>query len=200
MAYASEAGMPLIADPGYALGRAAAEAGCLVTSAPGPSAPLVALALSGLPTDSFFFGGFLPNAKSARRRRLEDCAAIPGTLIFFESPKRVAACLDDMEDVLGGTREAVLARELTKKFETVLRAPLSELRRIVAETPPKGEIVLLVGQGHSSELNPEEIDSALKTAMQSVSLRDAVDLVSSAHGLKRKDIYKRALDLSRHDD
>ena len=143
VAYASEAGMPMIADPGYDLSREAAQAGHLVTAAPGASAALCALTLAGLPTDAFFFAGFLPNASGARRKRLEEVANIPGTLVFYESPKRVAASLLDMAEVLGG-REAALCRELTKKFEEVRRGTLADLASGLAEAPVKGEIVILV--------------------------------------------------------
>ncbi len=142
VAYASEAGMPLIADPGYDLSRAAAEAGHLVTVAPGPSAALAALTLAGLPTDAFFFAGFLPNASGARRKRLEELAAVPGTLIFYESPKRVAASLRDMAEVLGD-RPAALCRELTKKFEEIRRDSLATLATGLEDAPVKGEIVVL---------------------------------------------------------
>ena len=133
VAYASEAGMPLIADPGYGLSRAAAEAGHLVTAAPGPSAVVTALTLGGLPTDAFFFDGFLPSAKAARRNRLSELQDVPGTLVFYESPKRVAQTLADAAEILGPDRPAVLARELTKKFEELRRKPLSELARDLAE-------------------------------------------------------------------
>lgn len=195
VAYASEAGMPLIADPGFALGRDVTAAGGLVTIAPGASAPLAALALSGLPTDAFFFGGFLPTAKAARCKRLTECADIPGTLIFFESPKRVAASLRDMAAVLGPDRPAALARELTKKFETVLRGALCDLAETIAATPPKGEIVLLVGRGNSEKISELDLDRELRAALAGATLRDAVDLVAASHGLTRKDVYKRALEL-----
>lgn len=197
MAYASEAGMPMIADPGFSLSRAVTEAGGYVTTVPGASAPLVALSLSGLPTDSFFFGGFLPNTKAARRKRLEDCRDIPGTLVFFDSPKRVGATLDDMSDVLGAYRSAALARELTKKFETIQRGVLSQLAENVRNTPVKGEIVLLVGQGHQPNISDEQIDNALEQALRDASLRDAVDMVTDAFSLKRKEVYKRALELNK---
>ena len=197
VAYASEAGMPLIADPGFALARAVQAADHTVTIAPGASAALAGLALSGLPTDAFFFGGFLPNTQAARRKKLENLKDIPGTLIFFEAPKRVAACLSDMVLMLGGNRDAALARELTKKFETVIKAPLDSLLQTVKSAPPKGEIVLIVGQGSSKIVHPDQIDNDLKAAMASHSLRDAVDLVAASMGATRKTIYKRALELAK---
>ncbi|MGR3805382.1 16S rRNA (cytidine(1402)-2'-O)-methyltransferase [Marinibacterium profundimaris] len=197
VAYASEAGMPLIADPGYALSRAAAEAGHRVTSAPGPSALLTALTLAGLPTDAFFFDGFLPSAKGARRSRLEALRAIPGTLIFYESPKRIAQALEDAAEVLGPDRPAVVARELTKKFEELRRGSLQELAENLAENPVKGEIVLLVDRGSSESVNQGDIESDLREALTTMTLRDAADLVSRAHGLPRRKVYQTALKLEK---
>jgi 16S rRNA (cytidine1402-2'-O)-methyltransferase len=197
VAYASEAGMPLIADPGYDLGRAAAEAGFAVTVAPGPSAALAALTLAGLPTDAFFFSGFLPNAANARRTRLEALRDIPGTLIFYESPKRVEASLADMAEVLGGERSAALCRELTKKFEEIRRGTLAELAEGAREDPPRGEIVILVDRSHSEPVNASDIESDLRAALQDHSVRDAADLVARMHGQKRREVYQLALQLSK---
>ena len=197
VAYASEAGMPLIADPGYDLGRAAAEAGFPVTVAPGPSAALAALTLAGLPTDAFFFEGFLPNAQGARRSRLEELKPIPGTLIFYESPKRAAASLADMALVLGADRQAALCRELTKKFEEVRRGTLAELAEGASETPPRGEIVILVDRGHSEVVNAADLESDLRMALEAHSVRDAADLVAKMHGQKRREVYQLALQLSK---
>jgi 16S rRNA (cytidine1402-2'-O)-methyltransferase len=194
VAYASEAGMPLIADPGYDLSRAAAEAGHVVTIAPGASAGLAALTLGGLPTDAFFFAGFLPNASGARRKRLEEVSRIPGTLIFYESPKRVAASLADMAEVLGD-RPAALCREITKKFEEVRRAPLSELAAQLAEAGVKGEIVVLVDRSRTKDVNPEDLDRDLRAALVDNSVKDAADIVSKLHDLPRRKIYQMALNL-----
>lgn len=194
VAYASEAGMPLIADPGYDLSRAAAEAGHTVTVAPGASAGLAALTLAGLPTDAFFFAGFLPNASGARRKRLEEVSRIPGTLIFYESPKRVAASLADMAEVLGD-RPAALCREITKKFEEVRRASLSELAAQLAENGVKGEIVVLVDRSHSKEVNPEDLENDLRAALRENSVKDAADIVSKLHDLPRRKVYQMALKL-----
>ncbi len=194
VAYASEAGMPLIADPGYDLSRAASEAGHIVTVAPGASAGLAALTLAGLPTDAFFFAGFLPNATGARRKRLEEVSRIPGTLIFYESPKRVAASLADMAEVLGD-RPAALCREITKKFEEVRRASLSELAAQLAEKSVKGEIVVLVDRSRSKEVNPEDLERDLRAAMQDNSVKDAADIVSKLHDLPRRKVYQMALKL-----
>jgi len=197
VAYASEAGMPLIADPGYDLSRAAAEAGYLVTVAPGASAVLSALTLAGLPTDAFFFAGFLPNASAARKARLEALRAVPGTLVFYESPKRVAACLADMAEVLGADRPAAMCRELTKKFEEVRRAPLGELAQNLAEGPVKGEIVLVVDREHSVSVSEIDLETDLKLALKSHSVKDAADLVSKMHSVPRRAVYQMALKLGK---
>jgi 16S rRNA (cytidine1402-2'-O)-methyltransferase len=144
VAYASEAGMPLIADPGFELVRAAREAGLMVTTAPGPSAVPSALALAGLPTDAFHFAGFLPSAKGARRRALTALSEVQATLVLFESPKRLGATLRDAAEVLGPERQAAICREITKKFEQTLRGTLSDLIRQIDEKNVKGEIVVLI--------------------------------------------------------
>ena len=197
VAYASEAGMPLIADPGYDLGRQAAESGHTVTCAPGPSAALVALTLAGLPTDAFFFAGFLPNASGARRTRIEALRDIPGTLVFYESPKRVASSLSDMADVLGAERQAALCRELTKKFEEVRRGTLRELADEYQGKPIKGEVVLLVDRSHSQSVNESDVEEALIRALETHSVRDAADLVSEMYNLPRRPIYQKALKLGK---
>ena len=193
VAYASEAGMPLIADPGYELSRAAAEAGISVTCAPGPSAVLTALTLAGLPTDAFFFAGFLPNGKSARIAALEKLRDVPGTLAFYESPKRLAAMLRDAADVLGSSRNAAVCRELTKKFEEVRRASLFDLAQAYEENPPKGEIVVLVDRPRSETVNQVDLDTELRAALKTMSVRDAADVVAQAHGLPRRKVYQAAL-------
>ncbi|CUH88801.1 Ribosomal RNA small subunit methyltransferase I [Phaeobacter sp. CECT 5382] len=198
VAYASEAGMPLIADPGYGLSKAAAEAGHLVTSAPGATAVTTALALAGLPTDAFFFAGFLPNASGARRKRLEEVRAIPGTLAFYESPKRVAASVADMADILGN-RPAALCRELTKKFEEVRRAPLQELAASLVEKPVKGEIVVLVDRASAPEVSEGDIESDLRAALQDNSVKDAAAIVAEAHEMPRRKVYQLALKLAKED-
>lgn len=197
VAYASEAGMPLIADPGHDLGRAAAEAGHLVTCAPGASAVTTALTLAGLPTDAFFFAGFLPNARSARCSRLEALREVPGTLVFYESPKRVAAALADMAKVLGGDRPAALCRELTKKFEEVKRSSLSDLAADLRDKTPKGEMVVLVDRARSAPVNASDLKSDLKRALADHSVRDAADLVAQMHGLPRRKVYQLALDMGK---
>ncbi|MCP4822071.1 MAG: 16S rRNA (cytidine(1402)-2'-O)-methyltransferase [Shimia sp.] len=195
VAYASEAGTPLIADPGYHLARAVAEDGFLVTSAPGPSAIITALTLAGLPTDAFFFAGFLPNAKKARRTAMAAVADVPGTLVFYESPKRIGAMLADAADVFGAAREGAVARELTKKFEEVRRGTLEALGESVAESPPKGEIVVLIERQQSKEASPEEIEAALQDALDTMSVRDASAEVADTFGGNKRKIYQLALKL-----
>ncbi|TNF61287.1 MAG: 16S rRNA (cytidine(1402)-2'-O)-methyltransferase [Rhodobacteraceae bacterium] len=197
VAYASEAGMPLVADPGFQLGRAVAAAGGSVSVAPGASAPLAALAISGLPSDAFLFAGFLPSAAGARRARLAELAQVPATLIFFESPKRVATMLADAAEVLGAGREAALCREITKKFEQVLRAPLGDLAASLRETPVKGEIVVLIGRGGSAKIRESDVEEDLRTALAEMSMRDAADLVARAHDLPRREVYQLALKLGK---
>ena len=196
VAYASEAGMPLIADPGYALAREASEAGYRVTSAPGATAVTTALALAGLPTDAFFFAGFLPNSTTARRKRLEEVRTIPGTLAFYESPKRVAASLADIAEVLGD-RPAAMCRELTKKFEEIRRGTLLQLAADLANAPVKGEIVLLVDRAGLDAVSDGDLESALRTALKENSVKDAAALVAEAHEQPRRKIYQLALQLAK---
>lgn len=195
VAYASEAGTPLIADPGYHLAQAVSEAGHLVTSAPGPSAIITALTLAGLPTDAFFFAGFLPNAKTARRTGLDAVKEVPGTLVFYESPKRVADMLQDAAAVLGGERKAVVCRELTKKFEEVRRGTLASLADELAQSPVKGEVVVLIDRAQGEALSDDDMQAALEKALESMSVRDAAETVSKAFGIHKRKVYALALDL-----
>jgi 16S rRNA (cytidine1402-2'-O)-methyltransferase len=192
--YASEAGTPMISDPGFDLARAAREEGFALTSAPGASAVITALTLAGLPTDRFFFAGFLPSTKTARRRALEDVSAVPGTLVFYESPQRVAAMLEDAAEILGD-REGALARELTKKFEEVRRGKLSEIALSARDTPPKGEIVVLI-ERRSEKIRESVPEERLREQMQTMSVRDAVDFITAETGLPRRQVYQMAVKLS----
>jgi 16S rRNA (cytidine1402-2'-O)-methyltransferase len=200
VAYASEAGMPLIADPGFELSRAAAAQDVMQTCAPGPSAVLTALVLAGLPTDAFHFAGFLPNASSARRRALEGLAEIRATLAFYESPKRIGATLKDAAEVLGEARKAVVCRELTKKFEELRRGTLAELAESYSTGSVKGEVVLLIDRGDLANVNEVDLDGVLKEALETMSMRDAVDAVSQAHGKPRRQVYQLALKLGKDND
>ena len=197
VAYASEAGMPLIADPGFELSRAAAEAGVMQTCAPGPSAVLTALALGALPTDAFFFAGFLPNSKSARIAALEKLHDVPGTLVFYESPKRLGAMLRDAATALGAGRKAAMCRELTKKFEEIQRDTLENLAELYQAKAPKGEVVVLIDRSRSDSVNHLDLETDLQRALTDMSMRDAVDLVAQAHGLPRRQVYQAALALGK---
>ena len=198
VALVSDAGMPLISDPGYRLVRAALAGDHVVTSAPGASAVPMALALSGLPTDRFFFGGFLPAKEGERRRAIASAAAVPATLVFFEAPHRLAASLVDLAELLGA-RPAAIARELTKLFEEVRRGPLTELAQHYALHPDvKGEIVLVIGPpGETDAPAAERLDEALRSAMAGASVKDAAAEVAARYGLRRRDVYARALELKR---
>ena len=199
IALASDAGTPLVSDPGYKLVRAAIEAGLTVTAVPGPSAPLAALAVSGLPSDRFLFAGFLPGKNEARKRTLAELSTVPATLIFFEVARRLADTLGAMNERLG-PRPAAVARELTKRFEEVRRGTLDELAAHYAETgPPKGEIVIVVGppDGAPAEIDAATLDARLNTALAGgASTRDAASAVAAETGLPRKSVYARALVLA----
>lgn len=199
VAYASEAGMPLIADPGFELSRAARAAGVAVTCAPGPSAVLTALAVAGLPTDAFHFAGFLPNARSARLNALTGLAEVSATLVFYESPKRLGAMLRDAAEALGAERQAVVCRELTKKFEETRPGTLIDLAVTYATEKPKGEIVVLVDRGRSETVQSSDIETELRGALGHMSMRDAVDAVATAQGVARRKVYQMALALDRTD-
>jgi 16S rRNA (cytidine1402-2'-O)-methyltransferase len=198
VALVSDAGMPLISDPGYRLVRGALAAGCLVTSAPGASSVPMALALSGLPTDRFFFAGFLPAKPGERRRVIAEAGAVPSTLVFFEAPHRLAGSLADLAELLGA-RPAAVARELTKLFEEVRRAPLDQLAAHYAAHPEvKGEIALVIGPpGEATAPAAEALDVALQTALRTASVKDAAAEVAARLGLKRREVYARALQLKR---
>lgn len=193
VAYFSEAGTPLIADPGFELGRAVAEQGLLVTAAPGPSAPVTALTLSGLPSDRFAFIGFLPASKSQRRQTLAELRDVAMTLIFFESPKRVREMLIDVCEIMGEAREVAVCRELTKKFEEVVRGTSAEIAAGFSDRNIKGELVVLVGRAGAAELSDADVDAALRDALQTMRIKDAATAVAGALGLPRKSVYQRAL-------
>jgi 16S rRNA (cytidine1402-2'-O)-methyltransferase len=195
--YASEAGTPLVADPGFALVRAAIAAGVPVTAAPGVTAVVTALSLAGLPSDRFLFAGFLPSAGSARRTAIAELAAVPATLCLYESPKRLAATLADLAAGLGGGRRAVVARELTKRFEELRRGTLEALAHSYDGVTVKGEIVILIDRAMEGSADPEAVDNALREALATMRIKDAAETVSGALGLPRRDVYQRALALSK---
>jgi 16S rRNA (cytidine1402-2'-O)-methyltransferase len=195
MALISDAGMPAIADPGHKLVKDAIDAGVLVTAVPGPSAVLMALVISGLPTDRFFFQGFLPAKASARRKALAELAPIPATLVLFESPHRLAPCLADAAAALGA-RPAAIARELTKLHEEVRRGSLEELAQALATEPtPKGEIVVVIGPPAEAQtaVDNETLDQLLAAALAEHGPSRAAALVAEQTGQPRAAVYKRAI-------
>ncbi|MDE3240085.1 MAG: 16S rRNA (cytidine(1402)-2'-O)-methyltransferase [Paracoccaceae bacterium] len=195
VAYASEAGTPLVADPGYQLSRAAIAQGYPVFAAPGPSAVLAALTVSGLPTDRFLFAGFPPATAGARKRFFESFAAAQATLVFYESPKRVSRTLGEMCDSLGQERQAAVCRELTKRFEEVSRGTLGDLATQFADRDVKGEIVVVVDRPAEVAAGADDLEAALRLALADQSMKDAVASVSEALGLPRRDVYQAALRL-----
>jgi 16S rRNA (cytidine1402-2'-O)-methyltransferase len=195
VAYASDAGMPLIADPGYQLSKQAAERGFYVTSVPGASACLTALSLSGLPTDRFFFEGFLPVSAEKRREKLKELAQIPSTLIFYESPKRLTKVFNDLIAIMGENRRAVIARELTKKFEQIISGTLGELYALTQKENLKGELVVLLDRPLSTSLTDTDIRAQLSVVLDKMSLKDASNFVAAAHGLSKRYVYSLALSI-----
>jgi 16S rRNA (cytidine1402-2'-O)-methyltransferase len=197
VALVTDAGTPLIADPGFKLVRAALDAGLPVGALPGPSAGLTALVLSGLPSDRFLFAGFLPTKQSARRAALADWRDLRASLVFFESPRRLASSLADMRRELGD-RPAAVARELTKRFEEVRRGMLSELSdHYHSQGAPKGEVVVVVGpaQAAPAALDEAEVDALLRAALTRAGTRDAAAEIAAQTGLPRRQLYRRALAL-----
>jgi len=201
VALASDAGTPLLSDPGRDLVAACQAAGLPVTALPGASALLPALQLAGLPVAPFLFCGFLPAHGPERRRAIGGVAAVAATLVFYEAPHRLAETLADLAELLGD-RPAAVARELTKRFEEVRRGELASLARHYAEAgQPKGEIVLVVGPpGAGAGEAPVDLDAQLRRALAVSSLRDAVAQVAAESGLPRREVYARALELGRELD
>ena len=197
LALISDAGTPLISDPGYKLAAEAVAAGIPLTSVPGPSAALAALTSAALPTDRFFFEGFLPPKASARRERINALAGIPATLVFYEAPSRLAAALADLAAELG-PRPAAIARELTKLYEETRRGTLPDLAaHYAAEGAPKGEIVIVVGPPLAApRLDEAALDSEILAALGALSVKDAAAAVAAQTGLPRRQVYARALRLA----
>jgi 16S rRNA (cytidine1402-2'-O)-methyltransferase len=192
VALISDAGTPLVSDPGWKLVHAALDAGHRVEALPGPSAALTAVCVAGLPTDAFLFAGFLPPKSGPRRTRIAELKAVPGTLIFFEAPSRVAETLADLAAGLG-ERPAALARELTKLHEEVRRASLSELAEAVAGGAVKGEVVIVVGPPQKADVSDAEIAERLKAALDEMSLRDASKMVAEVLGVPKSRVYELGL-------
>ena len=200
MALVSDAGTPLVSDPGYRLVRAAIEAGVPVSAVPGPNAAVMALTLSGLPPQPFLFLGFPPPRSAARlaafgKLRAAERAGLSATLLWHEAPHRLAESLADMATAFGD-RSAAVCRELTKRFEEVRRAGLADLAAWYAVNAPRGEITVVVAPAAEEKTDAEDLDGALRRALSSASVRDAAALVAAATGLPRKIVYARALELS----
>ncbi len=194
IALVSDAGTPLVSDPGYRLVRAARERGIAVTSLPGPSAAVVALTLAGLPSDRFLFAGFLPSKDKARRDTLAELGAVPATLVFYETAPRLDDALRAIADVLPG-REIAVARELTKKFEECRTGTAQDLIDHYAAHPPKGEIVLLVGPAAAKAAEDYDVDALLRAELELAKPSQAAAKVAKLTGLDRKELYARALEL-----
>ncbi len=198
LALVSDAGTPLISDPGFRLVGEAVARGLTVTSVPGPSAVLAALVVAGLPTARFYFEGFLPSKSPARRQRIAELATIPGTLVFFESARRTAETIADLAAVLG-PRDAAVARELTKMFEAVKRGTLDQLAAELAATEPlRGEIVVLVGppRDDAPALDGDVLDDRIRAALRTLSVKDTAAVVSAATGQPRRKVYARAVEIA----
>lgn len=201
VALVSDAGTPLISDPGYKLVREVSAAGHAVTALPGPSSLLAALSVAALPTDRFFFEGFLPPKQAARKARLGELARIDATLVLFESGSRIATSLVDIAAAMP-EREAAICRELTKLHEEVRRATLSELSAASEELETRGEFVLVIGPptGKALAMSSRELDEILRGALRDLSLRDAVAQAVDLSGVPRREVYARALELSRNEE
>ena len=195
VSYSSEAGSPLVADPGYQLGREVTNSGYRVVTVPGACAVIAALTVSGLPTNQFFYAGFLPNSKSARQKFLKLVENIPGTLVFYESPKRLNKALIDMLFILGPERPVVIARELTKKFEETIRSTLGEINEKIEGRSIKGEIVILLGKKPETVFNLEDLNKTLLVELRQNSLKDSVLKIAMRTGVARSLVYKAALEI-----
>ena len=199
VALVSDAGTPLVSDPGYKLVRACLDEGIPVTPLPGASSVLAALVVSGLPAERFFFAGFLPPKTAGRKRVLGDIANVPGALVFMESAKRLAVALVDMAGVLTsgeGQRQAVICREMTKKFEEVRRGSLADLAdHYKTAGAPKGEVTIVVAPGVPEPVDDGLLDKLLTAALKNSTVRDAANAVSKDTGLSRRRVYARALEL-----
>lgn len=199
IALISDAGTPLVSDPGYKLVREVAAAGHSVFPIPGASALLAGLVVAGLPSDRFLFAGFLPPKSVARRKALTDVSAVPATLVFYESGPRLAGSLADMAEILGADRDACVARELTKLFEETRRDTLERLAAHYQEAgAPRGEIVVLVGPPSEADASEQDLDAALRKALETLPTKQAANAVAEALGIPKRDAYQRALALKAH--
>jgi 16S rRNA (cytidine1402-2'-O)-methyltransferase len=198
VALISDAGSPLVSDPGYKLAQAAIAQGAAVIPIPGASAVLAGLATAGLPTDRFLFAGFPPPRSAARRALFTELEPVRSTLIFFEGASRLGESLKDMAEVFG-PRPAAVARELTKLHETVVRGPLGRLAADPALQAPRGEVVVLVGPGEAAAASPADAEAALQEALTRLGPADAASEVARATGLNRRELYRRAVALKSGD-
>ena len=200
IALVSDAGTPLISDPGFKLVREVCAAGHAVIALPGPSSVLAALAVAALPTDRFFFEGFLPPKSTARRARLTELSRIDATLVMFESGNRVQETLAELADIMGG-RDAAICREMTKLHEEIKRAPLTELARSADTLETRGEFVLVIGPAAADTriMAADELDDLLRSRLERDSVKDAVAHAVELSGRPRREIYARALELARQD-
>lgn len=196
VALTSDAGTPLVADPGFVLVREAVASGHAVHVAPGPSAVLAALSVSGLPTDRFLFAGFLPQAAGARRTFLHELKGVPATIVLFDTPRRCLENVREMVQVFGEDRQAAICRELTKRFQEVRRGSLGDLARDPDDLTPKGEIVVVVDRARG-QATEEDMMDLLGEALSRLSVRDAADEVATALGLSKRRVYQAALKLER---
>lgn len=204
LALASDAGTPLVSDPGYRLVRAVIEAGLPLTAIPGPNAAVMALTLSGLPPHPWLFQGFLPPKAGPRAAaiaglRAAERAGLSASIVLYEAPHRIAETLAALAEGLGPDRPAAVARELTKRFEEVRRGTLADLAAHYAAHEALGEICVVIGPAPAETTGEADLDAQLRAAMESASLRDAAAMVAAATGLPRKQVYARALELSRRD-
>ncbi len=199
VAYASEAGTPVLSDPGFTLARAAIAGGVAVTAVPGASALLAALCVSGVPAERFAFMGFLPAAAGERQEELRKLRDFPLTMFFLESPRRIATTLGEMKEILGEDRPAALCRELTKRFEEVIRGTVGSLADGIAPDGLRGEVVLVVGRGRPVQVGEDDIRVALQQAMGTMRLKDAATAVAGALGLSRRQVYQIALEMQEED-
>ncbi len=196
LCYIPDAGTPLVADPGFRLVEAAREEGIAVIPVPGPTAAIVALTVSGLPTDRFLFAGFAAANSSRRQRQLDDLASVPVTLVFYESPRRLAGLLADMVHILGGERPAAICRELTKQHEEVVAGRLSELADRYRGEETRGEIVVVVGGRGPKAPDAGEVRHRMAELLSTMSVRDAVRELAAESGLSRGKVYALALEVS----
>lgn len=195
VAYVSEAGTPLVADPGYQLGRAAIDAGFSVFSAPGPSAALAALTVSGLASDRFLFAGFAPSQAGARAKWLKGLDAAGATVIVYESPKRIHRMLGELCEALGDDREVAICRELTKRFEEVIRGTCGQVRDLLADRTLKGEIVVVISRATAQAPSEQDVETALTIALEDMPLKAASNHVAEMLGMSKRDVYQLGLRL-----